>query len=140
MNEQDTRRLLAFLKRNGAFIESHDDVVRTWAWTLRAFTAEQAQAGALWFLERNHPREVAPATVAAATRSLTASGRMQDPRCPDHPGEAARACRACAADVLAGDRPRELSGKSLHSHPSKLDQSAAAVGTITALPTTGRAA
>lgn len=113
MKDLEVRNLLAFLKRNGAFLELHEDTAQAWAFALRNFEADAVKAAAMWFLERNHPREVAPATIAAAVKSLMASGRVQEPRCADHPEEIARACRCCAADVLTGERPRALRGRAL---------------------------
>lgn len=113
MDANDARELMAFLKRNGANVVLHDQVVTVWANALRRFTLNQSIAASVWFLERNHPREVAPATIAAAARSLAASARFREPMCPDHPEESARFCRCCAGDVLAGERPAELRGRPL---------------------------
>ncbi len=111
MNPDDVKRFMAFLKMNGAFVELHDDALRVWGFALRSFTFEMCEAGALWFLERNHPREVSPATIKAAVKSLIESGRFREQMCEDHPEEVARWCRCCLADRLAGDRPPELVGK-----------------------------
>lgn len=113
MHDPEIRSLLAFLRRNGAFIELHDDTVQAWAFALRHYDGQAVKAGVLWFLERHHPREIAPATIAAAVRSLLASGKITERTCPDHPQEIARACRCCAADVLTGERPRELVGQQI---------------------------
>lgn len=113
MNRHEIPRLLRYLKANGAWVELDDDAEDAWAHALRNFDAQAVKAGVLWFLERNHPREIAPATIAAAVRSLLASGRISERACPDHPQEIARACRCCLADVLTGDRPRELVGQPL---------------------------
>lgn len=115
MNHHEIPRLLRYLKANGAWVELDDDAEDAWAHALRNFDGQAVKAGARWFLERNHPREIAPATIAAAVRSLLASGRIREPACPDHPQEIARACRCCAGDVLAGDRPRGLVGR---AHPA----------------------
>lgn len=117
MNRHEIPRLLRYLKANGAWIELDDDAEDAWAHALRNFDGQAVKAGVLWFLERNHPREIAPATIAAAVRSLLASGRISERTCPDHPQEIARACRCCQADVLTGDRPRELVGQALHALP-----------------------
>lgn len=113
MNRNEIPRLLRYLKANGAWVELDDDAEDAWAHALRNFDGQAVKAGVLWFLERNHPREIAPATIAAAVRSLLASGRISERPCRDHPEEIARACRCCLADVLTGDRPRELVGRSL---------------------------
>lgn len=113
MNTDDTRRFMAFLKSAGAWVNLDDDALFVWDYALRSFTPDMCRAGALWFLERNHPREVSPATIKAAVKSLMESGRFQEPMCEDHPEEAARWCRGCAADELTGERPRELRGKRL---------------------------
>lgn len=117
MNRHEIPRLLRYLKANGAWVELDDDAEDAWAHALRNFDGQAVKAGVLWFLERNHPREIAPATIAAAVRSLLASGRISERACPDHPQEIARACRCCQADVLTGDRPRELVGQALHALP-----------------------
>lgn len=113
MRAQDVPALLRYLKANGAWVELDDDAEDAWAWALRNFDGAAVKAGVLSFLEKSHPREIAPATIAASVRSLMASGRIQEPACPDHPEELARSCRCCKADVLAGDRPRELIGRSM---------------------------
>ena len=69
MDANDARELMAFLKRNGANVVLHDQVVTVWANALRRFTLDQSIAASVWFLERNHPREVAPATIAAPARA-----------------------------------------------------------------------
>lgn len=120
MRREDIPGLLRFLKANGVWVELGEDAEETWAYVLRNFDGRAVKAGCLWFLERNHPREVSPATIAAAVRSLIASGRFHEEMCPDHPEETARACRCCAADVLTGHRPRELAGQSLHTGPRAL--------------------
>lgn len=114
MNQPDVYRLLRFLKANGAWVELDEDAEAVWGYAMRSFTPEMVRAGCLWFLERNHPREVSPATIKAAVVSLIASGRFVQDMCPDHPEEVARHCRGCAADVLAGERPRAAIGKALH--------------------------
>lgn len=113
MRADEIPKLLRFLRANGAWVELDDDAEEVWAFALRSFSGDMVKAGVLWFLERNHPREVAPATIKAAVNSLIASGRFQEERCPDHPEEVARWCRCCLADRLAGDRPPELVGKQM---------------------------
>lgn len=120
MRRDEIPILFRFLKANGVWIELDDDAEEVWGYTLRNFDGPAVKAACLWFLERNHPREVAPATIAAAVRSLIASGRFHEEMCPDHPEETARACRCCAADVLTGHRPRELAGRPMHSGPRAL--------------------
>lgn len=113
MNDDEVRRLMAFLKMNGAYIEMHDDALTAWRFALRSFTYDMCLGASLWFLERNHPREVAPATIRAAVKSLTESGRFVEEMCPDHPEEVRRWCRCCLADKLAGHRPAALVGQRL---------------------------
>ena len=115
MNEADTKRFMAFLKSAGAWVNLDEDALFVWSYALRSFTPDMCRAGALWFLERNHPREVSPATIKAAVKSLMDSGRFQEDMCQDHPEEVARWCRGCAADVLTGERPRALVGKPLQA-------------------------
>lgn len=114
MTPQEVRSLLTFLRRNGAFIEAHEDVAKVWGHTLRFYEVQAVEAGVMWFLERYDPRDASPAKIAAAVRSVMASGRVREPECADHPGELQRACRCCAADALTGDRPRALMGQRLH--------------------------
>lgn len=113
MIEGETRRLMAFLRNNGAFIELNDDALEGWTYALRHFTYEQVKFSALHFLERHPPREVSPAAIRAQVMSLMASGKVQEPMCPDHDGQIARHCTSCAADILTRHRPPELRGRRL---------------------------
>lgn len=50
-----------------------------------------------------------------------AKASLPAPRpCPDHPEEHAHNCVCCAADILAGDRPRDMAGK--HHQPATANE------------------
>lgn len=114
MNRDETHRYMEFLKANGAFIVLNQDALVGWEYALRHFTAEQVRFATLHFLERNSRKDIEPAAIRSTILSLLASGKVQEAMCEDHPEETARHCRCCAADVLEGSRPRELTGRALH--------------------------
>lgn len=114
MNRDETHRYMAFLKSNGAYIILDEDALAGWEYALRHFTVEQVRFATLHFLERHPRKDLEPAAIRSTILSLLASGKVQEPMCPDHPEETARHCRGCAADILEGSRPPALRGRALN--------------------------